>query len=194
MEKPTCILPDCSKPSRCNSPALCPMHYHRAYRHGDVNKSAHKSDVTVSHGRRYKMQAVKGHPLAKANNKVYVHRRVLFDTIGAGVHNCHWCGTEVEWFLEKTHERALHVDHLNNIGDDNRPENLVPSCMTCNGTRGSQRRADALREAGFWSGSVAVPALHVSVRSVPIHDDRGHDDIAELPALPAVEAPSGVAV
>lgn len=164
MNKPTCSLPGCDKPSRSNAQALCPMHYHRAYRHGDVNMTAHSSDVTVSNGRRYKTRGMKHHPLASKHGIVYVHRQVLFDTIGAGPHECHWCGTMVQWFIDKTDAHSLHVDHLNNIGDDNRPENLVPSCRRCNGARGVQRRSDALREAGFWSGSDTIAALRDPMR------------------------------
>ncbi len=164
MSNPTCTLPECNKPSRSKSPALCPMHYHRAYRHGDVNKVAHNSGVTASHGRRYKRQRAVGHAVADAHGMAYVHRVVLWDSIGSGEHACHHCQRTVSWDHGKGHPDTLQVDHLNNLGDDNGPENLVPSCGDCNSTRGAQRRAAALREAGWWSVNDTVDALRGTQR------------------------------
>ena len=70
------------------------------------------------------------HPLAHRGT-AREHRVVLFETIGPGEHSCHWCGTSVSW-SKTDREGGLHVDHLNFIKTDNRPENLVPSCLVCN--------------------------------------------------------------
>lgn len=158
MPNPNCIVPECGKPARSSGSTLCPMHYHRQYRHGNVHMVA-SPEISVSHGRRYKTRHMKGHPLASKHNIVYVHRQVLFDTIGPGEQQCHWCAKPIAWFLDKTDPDSIHVDHLNSIGDDNRPENLVASCRACNSTRGLQRRADALRDAGFWSGNDTIAHL-----------------------------------
>ena len=136
------------------------MHYHRQYRHGSTDKVATRSGVTVSHGRRYITAGKTGHPLAKSGGKVYVHRMVLFDAIGPGEHACHWCGATVSWDKTRGEDGVLNVDHINGIGDDNRVENLVPACVSCNNTRGMQARADALRSAGWWSGSDTVARLN----------------------------------
>lgn len=137
---------------------MCKMHYHRWYRHRDVDRSAHETDVTVSLGRHYRVVAAKGHPLAMANGRAYEHRVVLYDKIGPGPHECHWCGARVEW-VGKCEPFELQPDHLNNDGGDNRPENLVPCCRACNTTRGGQRRAEALRGAGWWAGNDTVAHL-----------------------------------
>lgn len=164
MTQPTCTLANCNKPSRnTHSPALCKMHYHRQYRHGGVEKVAHLSGVTASLGRRYRTVPAKGHPVAMANGQAYEHRVVLYNTIGPGIHACHWCGTEIEW-ASKGAPRELQPDHLNNDGADNRPENLVPACRACNTARGGQRRSDALRAAGWWSQNDTVAALVVGRR------------------------------
>jgi hypothetical protein len=163
-----CTLDGCQKKARSKGSKLCAMHYHRQYRHGDASKVATR-EASVSNGRRYRTMTSHGHPLAKAHGKVYVHRAVLYDTIGPGSHSCHWCGTSIEWFKEKSDPALIHVDHLNNIGDDNRPENLVPSCRTCNGLRGLQRRAEALRRAGWWSVNDTIAALRdPSMRRRPL--------------------------
>lgn len=69
------------------------------------------------------------HPVAK-NGQAYEHRAVLFDKIGPGVHDCHWCGKAVEWFVDLT------VDHLDCVKGNNDPGNLVPCCAGCNRRRG----------------------------------------------------------
>lgn len=157
MQQRTCTIESCEKPARSAKAEWCKMHYHRWYRHGSVDL-VDSVIPSVSLGRRYKSAYMPAHPLASKHGKVYVHRMVLFDEIGPGPHACHWCGTEVDW-LPKGDPRELQPDHLNNDGGDNRPENLKPSCRTCNSTRGSQRRMDALRERGFWSNNDTVAAL-----------------------------------
>jgi len=146
------------------------MHYHRQYRHGSVNALASGSGVTASHGRRYVQTYRPNHPLADRGGKVYVHRATLYDTIGAGPHACHWCGTELNWTAKGSPD-CLNVDHLNAIGDDNRSDNLVPACSRCNSLRGQQARHDALRAAGFWSGNDTVANLRAGGRqpSVQAH-------------------------
>jgi hypothetical protein len=45
----------------------------------------------------------------------------------------------------------MHVDHLNEIVDDNRPENLVASCPLCNQWRGRDKMIDKMRRLyGIW--------------------------------------------
>ena len=158
MPNPTCIIDGCEKPARSAKADWCKMHYHRWYRHGSTDKVATQSDISVSLGRRYRTRYNPRHPLAFKYGNVYVHREVLYDEIGPGPHPCHWCAHPVDW-LTKGHPDNLLPDHLNNDGGDNRIENLVPSCGVCNSTRGSQRRMDALRDAGWWSNNDTVGAL-----------------------------------
>lgn len=159
MTQPTCILGDCDKPSRNpKSAALCPMHYHRQYRHGSTDKVAHESGITVSLGRRYRRISATNHPLADKSGGAYEHRVVLYDAIGTGPHPCHWCSAEVDW-LPKGDPRCLQVDHVNGDGADNRAANLVPSCGGCNTARALQARSEALRVAGWWSRNDTIAHL-----------------------------------
>lgn len=84
------------------------------------------------------------HPLATTGSVVMEHRKVLFDTIGPGPHECHWnetygCGRiSLEW--GGLQGDSLCVDHLDHDRTNNAPENLVPSCIACNLRRGRERK------------------------------------------------------
>lgn len=148
-----CVIDNCDNPARSPGQALCKMHYHRRYRHGSVDKVA--TGMRTGSGRRYRLITCTGHPMAQANGRGYEHRVVLYDVIGPGPHDCHWCGRSVDW-LPHGHPDALQPDHLNGFGDDNDPVNLVPSCPRCNAGRAVQHRAAALRDAGWWAGHDTV--------------------------------------
>lgn len=169
MDEPTCTVPGCDKPLRSSRAKWCKMHYHRWYRHGDVNRVASGAPVTASHGRRYRYVTRHGHPLAGATGRAYEHRVVLFDAIGPGGHSCHWCGREVTWESTRGDADCLVADHLNGVGDDNRSENLVPSCAPCNTARAMQARAGALRAAGWWSNNDTVGRLGARKAPVTAH-------------------------
>jgi len=144
---PTCSVHGCVKPARSATADLCPMHYHRKYRHGNVDKVSRDAEVTAVRGR-YRSAYVPDHPLAGANGKAYVHRLVLHSLLGPGAHACHWCSKTVVWETDARDPAQLQADHLNGRRDDNRPENLVASCKPCNVARANHR---ILKAAGFWS-------------------------------------------
>ena len=77
-----------------------------------------------------------GHPLADKDGRVKVHRLVLYEKVGEGEHNCHWCRRPLRW--DGSGRSRLLPDHLDNDGWNNRPENLVPACCWCNGARGKR--------------------------------------------------------
>ena len=84
----------------------------------------------------YRHVSAHDHPLADKDGRVGTHRFALYERIGDGPHGCHWCGVLVNWMPGKRTARgALVVDHLNGERQDNRPENLVPSCHGCNANR-----------------------------------------------------------
>ena len=76
----------------------------------------------------------RGHPLAGPTGEVLEHRFVLYNMIGPGMHQCHWCERELHWGGRES--GSIRADHLNGDCHDNRPENLVASCHRCNIKRG----------------------------------------------------------
>jgi len=151
--RPTCSVEGCAKPARSARAEWCAMHYHRWYRHGDVNKVATGSSTYV---RKYRTTQDPGHPLAPPSGRIYVHRRVLFEKIGPGAHACHWgCGRVVRWMTGRADDMLI-ADHVDGQGDNNDPENLVPSCLTCNTNRTVPHRVAVLRAAGWWSSHDTV--------------------------------------
>jgi|WetSurMetagenome_2_1015567.scaffolds.fasta_scaffold178324_2 hypothetical protein len=82
------------------------------------------------------------HPLACADGHVPIHTDVLYRKLGPGPHPCHWCGKLVNWkkLSGEIQYPMLHADHLNDQRKDNRPENLVPSCVHCNIYRGNPKK------------------------------------------------------
>lgn len=144
------------------------MHYHRWYRHGTVEKVATNLS-TVRRVGKYKITELPNHPVAAPCGKAYVHRVVLYDAIGGGAHPCHWCQMPVTWDLPSTDPLGLQVDHLNNTRDDNRIENLVPSCLDCNVGRGAKRRHEALVADGYWSNNDTVAKLKAGRRTSAAH-------------------------
>lgn len=168
MANATCATDGCDSPPRSPGSKLCAKCYHRQYRHGDVTKTAARTDITASAGRRYKTVHRPDHPLAFANGNAYVHRVVLYDKIGPGSHPCHWCGKTVRWEATRGDSDCLNTDHLNGIGDDNHADNLVPSCTGCNNARALQARSAALRAAGWWSANDTVAKLATDRRRPPV--------------------------
>lgn len=73
-----------------------------------------------------------GHPLASRVGHLKRARKVLYDAIGPGPHECHWnCGKLLEW---GGHD-GIYADHLDGDVSNDDPENLVPSCNPCNARR-----------------------------------------------------------
>src|SRR4030067_38775 len=77
------------------------------------------------------------HPLAGKTGLVSAARAILFDAIGIEPHPCYWCGKLVAWHIgEKGNlADALIADHRDNNPLNDSPENIIPSCGSCNGSR-----------------------------------------------------------
>lgn len=130
----TCTINGCSKKSRTRYGKHCEMHYYRRYINGSFDRDPPKYRRANSTG--YITLSRPGHPLASKLHTVFEHRFVLYEKIGPGRHNCHWCGLDIEWVRGRNSRGAIVADHLDGDKESNDPENLVPACHPCNSKRG----------------------------------------------------------
>lgn len=93
-----CSIIGCEKRSRTRFGAHCEMHYYRRYLRGTFAESEKKPRRPTSHG--YMLVSKVGHYLAGKSGFFYEHRLVLFEKIGLGPHNCHWCNPEESSILK----------------------------------------------------------------------------------------------
>lgn len=82
------------------------------------------------------------HPLAPKTGTMLVSRVNLYAKIGAGPHQCHWCGRWLKWRVLAIRGRpksnVIVTDHLDGDHTNDDPTNLVPSCNGCNISRGTR--------------------------------------------------------
>lgn len=163
MRNATCTVPGCEKTPRSMRADLCPMHYHRKYRHGSVDQVFRREVESPIQGK-YRRVSRRGHPLADKTGRLWEHRAVLYDTVGPGPLACFYCDRQLRWDLDKLDPAAVQVDHLNAVRDDNRPENLVPACRACNVGRGGFERSERLLKQGAWAGHDTIARLSAGGR------------------------------
>ena len=130
---PLCVVPGCRNP-RGYSSGICNGCYCRLRRTGTLERRVWSYRSMSSHG--YVRVSSVDHPMANGKGYVYEHRMVLYDAIGQGSHPCHWCKQPVQWVNGRLHKWALVPDHLDGVKSNNDLSNLVPSCNTCNSSRG----------------------------------------------------------
>jgi hypothetical protein len=152
-----CSIEDCPKPTRSRAADLCAMHYHRQYRHGDVNKTA-VGKTTRTDQSQYRRVTRKGHPLADKYGRLWEHRANLYDKIGPGEHACYRCGVMLQWARGGPLPQ-IQTHHLNRDRSDNQPVNIVASCQPCNLDESRLTRAEHLRAEGWWSANDTVGKL-----------------------------------
>lgn len=127
-----CSVLGCDRPPRSSTSPHCEVHYYRLRRNGTLDTVLAPHRIERADG--YVLTPAAGHPMALGRGHAYEHRVVFFDAHGAGPHACHVCGRED--MLENQH-----VDHLNEVRNDNRLENLKAACPDCNEWRGKDRAA-----------------------------------------------------
>lgn len=84
------------------------------------------------------LSAQYAHPLADKRGLLLEHRKVLYNKIGPGPHDCFWCLRPGLVWVGRGPD-AIHVDHLDDDRGNNDPENLAPSCYRCNMNRHRKR-------------------------------------------------------
>lgn len=133
-----CAVPGCGSVRALGCRSWCHMHYKRWKHDGDPGSPERRRKVRGSgwvDPAGYLVIRSKGHPVAHVTGYAYAHRVVLHDKIGPGEHPCHWCSAQVAWGINQASPDYLTADHLDWDRLNNVPENLVPSCLPCNGQR-----------------------------------------------------------
>jgi len=139
-----CIVDGCECSPRSGYSKYCEMHYGRIRRNGNIELRPKNTRSVRHHG--YVVVNVKSE-LSHKMGWVYEHRLVLINKIGTGKHPCHWCGKIVDFSLRYPKSRdALVVDHLDDVKANNDPDNLVPSCSSCNARRSAIKINEKMRE------------------------------------------------
>lgn len=135
-----CSVHECTRKARTRFGELCEAHYYRRRRgtsserpiwDREIGSRVTGTALKTSHG--YLLVYSPNHALADAVGNVYQHRQVLFDEIGEGPHDCHWCGQTVDW--AGVNGKRIDVDHVDGDKSNNDLGNLVPSCHRCNSLR-----------------------------------------------------------
>lgn len=99
--------------------------------------------------KRPRIRRVPGHPIAPPSGIISEGRLALFEKIGEGPHPCHWCQQPVTWNPRSGASPRLGdlvVDHLDWNALNDAPENLVPSCTSCNSHRAENGKAPLIRD------------------------------------------------
>lgn len=104
---------------------ICQMHYFRMMRYGTYELTAKPRKSHTKNAKGYQMLHIPGHPLAMSNGAVYEHRKVIYDKCGENLPPCEKCGKPVNW-------ETAHIDHIDEIVDNNEPSNLRVLCRPCN--------------------------------------------------------------
>lgn len=137
---PECGAEGCRRPARRRSEnPWCNMHYARVRKHGSPEYRPAASRGHVN-DKGYRVLLRPGHPLARAEGKVYEHRLVLYAVLGPDDQPCHWCNRMVSW------DSTLEVDHLDGNKMNNTPENLAACCHACNSWNTKLRNTEGMAQ------------------------------------------------
>lgn len=105
---------------------ICQMHYFRMMRYGTYELTkVGKGKTRQRNGKGYQMLKMPDHPLVMANGFVYEHRKVIYDRHGEALPPCEKCGKTVTW-------KTVHIDHIDEVVDNNDESNLRVLCRACN--------------------------------------------------------------
>ena len=140
-DRAPCSVDGCDRPLYCRG--KCVMHYSREMTGVEGGAGPMRRMPGMGTIDMYGYVVLTGvvHPIATAQGKLPVHRRVLYDAIGPGPHHCHWCDKLLQWQGDPA--TRVNVDHLDFNRQNNVRANVVASCLDCNTKRREHPRVPA---------------------------------------------------
>lgn len=126
----SCTVENCEK--KHHAKGYCKIHYSRLKRTGDPLKIKSKNQGRhITKDGYIMLTGYKLHPIASAKGNIMEHRLVLYNKLQGRNTQCHWCNKMLKWH----NGEKICADHLDWNRQNNDPENLVPSCISCNSGR-----------------------------------------------------------
>jgi len=139
-----CSVTGCEREAAYKAACLCQKHYFRLRRNGTTAtvRKIGRADRREWDDRGYQRIYDPTHPLADSIGYVAEHRKVVYDLLGGVLSGCSICGKHITW-------RSAHVDHIDRNPRNNNPDNLRPTCVTCNCQRDR-------KPPHQWKGNTAI--------------------------------------
>lgn len=134
MKVMKCKIDGCERDAMYQKDQVCQKHYFRFMRYGTYELTMKPRKEKRFHSAGYVCLFMPEHPLANSSGEVYEHRKVMYDKYGDDIPNCEICGAETNWSSRNTH-----IDHINEVKDDNRISNLRFLCNGCNVRRSNKQ-------------------------------------------------------
>lgn len=149
-----CKVEHCDRECMYQEQQVCQKHYFRMMRYGtyELTKTGKRKDRSQN-AKGYQMLHLPQHPLAMANGSVYEHRKVIYDRHGECLPPCQKCSKQVSW-------KTVHIDHIDEVVENNEPENLRVLCRACNVMRSRvhiPQHTLKRRQAITWEGKTQTP-------------------------------------
>lgn len=130
IKDPICGVRGCGNVCRSWGAKYCEMHYGRERRGVPLSETRVPKHKYKSGAGYTVLNNKTGHPIAGKDGRIFEHRFVVYQHLKGVCSSCFWCSAPLTW-------DTCVIDHLNEVKDDNRIDNLVIACTPCNRARGA---------------------------------------------------------
>lgn len=160
-----CSVDGCGRKASYKAVQLCQKHYFRV-RRGGTTQLRRKARPRYVRDDGYVMVYDPDHPLMSHCGYVFEHRKVAYDERGGDIDKCERCE-----MISLTWE-TCHIDHDDEVRDNNAPKNLFVTCTGCNTMRGGAARPTSVllsaigetKSVAAWSRDPRVRVSRTTIR------------------------------